>query len=130
MSERTKLLKKAVLTGVGATNNGERIKKALSEALDDLVKIGQELFDELEAKGQVKAKHAHDFVNKLKDEAAKRSSKMSSKVQSGLNKTARDLGLATKSELDELKRRLEHLEHANRAQGKASASSKKGRSSK
>ena len=52
MSERTKLLKKAVLTGVGASSNVDRIKAALNEAMEDLVKVGQDLFNDLELKGK------------------------------------------------------------------------------
>jgi hypothetical protein len=43
MSDRTKLLKKAVLTGVGATSSVDRVKDALKDAMQDLVKVGQEL---------------------------------------------------------------------------------------
>ena len=114
MSERTKLLKKAVMTGVGATTNGERIKAALNEALEDLVKIGQELFEELESKGKVKTKTAQEFVKNLKEEAGRRSDKLekqvSSKVQNSMQKAARELGLATQTEVDDLKERIQHLE--------------------
>ncbi len=124
MSERTKLLKKAVLTGVGATTNGERIKAALTEAMDDLVKIGQELLDELESRGKVKAKSAQDFVKNLRDEAGRRSGevekRVSSKVHDSMQKAAREFGLATRGELDEIIERLEHLESGLDGQGEPS----------
>lgn len=120
MSERTKLLKKAVLTGVGATTNGERIKAALTEAMDDLVKIGQELLDELESRGKVKAKSAQDFVKNMRDEAGRRSNevekRVSSKVQDSMQKAAREFGLATRQDIEEILDRLERLEEPSGAE--------------
>ena len=52
MSDRTKLLRKAVLTGVGATANVDRVRDALNEAMQDLVKVGRDLFDDLRRKRQ------------------------------------------------------------------------------
>ena len=122
MSERTKLLKKAVLTGVGATTNGDRIKSALQDAMQDLVKIGQELFDELEDKGKVKAKNAQEFVKGLKDEAGKRSNDFEKRVSTNVNKAVRDFGLVTRKELEEIEERVQALEDA--LGGSTSSSSK------
>ena len=36
------------MTGVGASQNVDRIKTALDEAMRDLLKVGQELFEDLE----------------------------------------------------------------------------------
>ena len=52
MSEKTELLKKYVLTTVGATTSVDRIKTALNDAVTDLCKVGQDLLDELEVKGK------------------------------------------------------------------------------
>ena len=54
MSESTTLIKKAVLTSVGATSNLDRVKTAVNEAMKDLVKVGSDLIDELEEQGKVK----------------------------------------------------------------------------
>ena len=117
MSERTKLLKKAVLTGVGATTNGERIKTALQDAMQDLVKIGQELMEELEDKGKVKAKSAQDFVKNFREEAGKRSNniekRVSGKVQQSMQKAAHEFGLVTQEDLEEILERLEKLERSS-----------------
>ncbi|HEY9871702.1 MAG TPA: hypothetical protein V6D08_21270 [Candidatus Obscuribacterales bacterium] len=116
MSERTKLLKKAVLTGVGATTNVDRVKTAVREAMDDLVKVGHDLLDDLESKGKVKAESVQNFLRNLQDEAAKRtndfSKTASSKVQSSMKKAAKELGLLTRDDLDELLERLNALEEA------------------
>ncbi len=61
MNERSKLLKKAVMTGVGASTNVDRIKTALDEAMRDLIKVGQGLMDDLEEEGKVKAEVLQDF---------------------------------------------------------------------
>jgi polyhydroxyalkanoate synthesis regulator phasin len=116
MSERTKLLKKAVLTGVGATTNGERVKEALKEAMDDLVKIGQELLDEMESKGKGKAKEAREFLSNLQDEAKRRSGSVTSNVSSSVHRSVKkavaEWGLATKAELEALTERVNALEHS------------------
>jgi len=137
MSERTKLLKKAVMTGVGATTNGDRIKSALQEAMQDLVKIGQELIEELEDRGKLKAKNAQDFIETLKDEAKNRSGQfekqVSGKVQTSMQRAARDFGLATTQEVEELRERIEELEAAlEDASGKPAPKSapNKGRSTR
>lgn len=129
MSERTKLLKKAVLTGVGATTNGERIKSALQDAMQDLVKIGQELMEELEDKGKVKTKSAQDFVKNFRDEASKRSNnlekKVSGKVQESMQRAARDFGLVTHEDLEEIIERLEKLERNSSGGSSGSTAAKK-----
>lgn len=116
MSERTKLLRKAVLTSVGATTSVDRIKTALKDAMDDLVKVGHDLMDDLESKGKFKAESVQNFLRSLQDEAAKRTGDLgktaSSKVQTSMKKAAQDLGLATREDLDELLERLSTLEEA------------------
>jgi len=116
MSERTKLLKKAVLTSVGATTNAERIKQAISQAMEDLYKVGQELLEDLEAKGKVKTDSAQSFLKNLQDETSKRTGdlekKVSKKVQISMKKAVKEIGLVTKEDYDELLERLSALEEA------------------
>src|ERR1700722_3178427 len=94
MNERTKLLKKAVLTGVGASANVDRVKSALNEAVQDLLKVGQNLMDELEEKGKVKTDSVQDFLKNLQSEAYKKTSavekQVSSKVTVGVKKAIRE----------------------------------------
>jgi polyhydroxyalkanoate synthesis regulator phasin len=116
MSERTKLLKKAVMTGVGASTNVDRIKVALNEALEDLVRVGQDLLEDLESKGEIKAKSAQDFFKNFQENAKKKGGNIeknvSSKVQGSMKKVVKEMGLATKEEVKELSERLEALEDA------------------
>ena len=116
MSERTKLIKKAVMAGVGASNNADRIKAALSDAMQDLVKVGRELFDELEDKGKVKTETVQNFLRNLQDEATKKTfdaeKKVASKMQVSTKKAAREFGLATRDDVDEILERLAALEEA------------------
>jgi polyhydroxyalkanoate synthesis regulator phasin len=116
MSERMKLLKKAVLTSVGAGTNVERVKTALNEAVQDLMKVGQTLMDELEEKGKVKTNSAQDFLKNLQSEALKKTGevekKVSSKVTVGMKKAIRELGLITQEDWDELYERLASIEEA------------------
>jgi polyhydroxyalkanoate synthesis regulator phasin len=114
MSERTKLLKKALLTSVGASTNGERIKAALSEAFDDLAKIGQDLLSELEGKGKDQTKSAQKFLEKLKSETERRSKvfgkDVSKQVHKSVEKTAKEFGLVTRKEMISLSERISRLE--------------------
>lgn len=121
MSEQKKLLKKAVLAGVGASASVDRIKTALNDVMQDLVKVGQELFDELEVKGkeiETKGKDKTDKfqkeLRKIQEEATRRSAeaekKVSSKFQGGTKKLAKDAGLATREELEEVLERIAALE--------------------
>lgn len=116
MSERTKLLKKAVLTGVGATTNGDRIKSALTEAMNDLVKVGQDLLEDLEDNGKNRTEKVQNFLKNLKDEAEKRTfdveKKVSGKVQVSMKKAAKELGFVTREEYDELNERLASIEES------------------
>jgi polyhydroxyalkanoate synthesis regulator phasin len=114
MSERTKLLKKAVLAGVGASTNVDRIKAALSDAMQDLVKVAGDLIDDLEDKGKVKADTVQSFLKNVQDEATKRTAEaektVSGKVGDSTRKAAKDFGLATREEVDELFERIAALE--------------------
>jgi polyhydroxyalkanoate synthesis regulator phasin len=116
MSERTKLLKKAVLTSVGATTNVDRIKVALNDAMSDLVKVGHDLLDELESKGKTKADSVQDFLKNFQSEAKTRTSdiekQVSTKVHIELKKVAKEVGLATKEEVEDLHERIAELEEA------------------
>jgi polyhydroxyalkanoate synthesis regulator phasin len=116
MSERTKLLKKAVMTSVGATSSVDRIKTALNDAMQDLVKVGHGLLDDLEIKGKNQTESAQDFIKTFQTEAGKRTTEMektvSVKMQDQVKKTARELGLATKDEVEEILDRLHELEEA------------------
>ncbi len=116
VSETTKLLKKTVLTGVGAGANVELVKSALSEAVQDLVKVGQNLMDELEEKGKVKADSVQEFIKHLQSEAVKKTNKVekevSSKVTVGVKKAVRELGLITAEDWEEMCDRLNNIEEA------------------
>lgn len=114
MSERSKYLKKAVLSTVGASSNVERVKDALKEAMQDLVKVGQELIDDLEEKGKIKTESAQSFLKGLSDEAAKRTGgidkKLSTKLQKKVRDTAREFGFVSAEMYDEVVTRLKNLE--------------------
>ncbi len=114
MSERTKLLKKAVMTSVGATTNVDRIKAALTDAMQDLVKVGHILLEDLEEKGKVKTESAQDFLKHLQTEASKRTAevekKVSAKVQVGVKKAAQEFGLITHEDFEEICDRLKEIE--------------------
>jgi polyhydroxyalkanoate synthesis regulator phasin len=112
MSERTKLLKKAVLTSVGASTNVDRIKSALNDAMQDLVKVGQILLEDLEEKGKVKTDTVQDFLKNLQSEAYKKTSQVEKQVSSKVQKTVRELGLITQEDLDEICERLTDIEEA------------------
>lgn len=112
MSERTKLLKKAVLTGVGASSNPQRVRAALKDALDDLFKVGQTLLDDLESKGKNKTESAQNFLRNLQEEAGKRGEKLGGQVASSMKKAAKEVGLVTKEDLREIAERLSNLEDA------------------
>lgn len=115
MKERTKLLKKAVLTGVGATANVDRVKSALNDALNDLMKVGQDLLEELEEKGKVKTDSVQNFLKNLQEDATKQaesfSNLASNKVQSSVLKAANELGLVSREEFLNLVSRVEKLEN-------------------
>lgn len=114
MSERSKYLKKAVLTSVGASSNAERVKEALKEAMQDLIKVGQELIDDLEEKGKIKTESAQSFLKGLSDEAAKRTGgiekKVSTKLQKKVKEAAREFGFVSADQYDEVVTRLKNLE--------------------
>lgn len=116
MTERTKLLKKAVLTSVGATTSVDRIMSALHDAMDDLQKVGQDLLVELEKKGKTKTESAQDYLKRFQNEAGKRTNamekKVSHKVQTQVRKAAKEFGLATREEMEEVMERLQELEES------------------
>lgn len=115
-NDRVKIFKKAVLAGVGATSNVERVKAALSDAMEDLVKVGQDLLDELEDKGKGKTENFQHFLRNLQDEAGKRTQdaekKVSSKFSGSTQKAAKEFGIATHEDLSEILERLHALEEA------------------
>lgn len=114
MSDRTKLLKKAVLTGVGATSSVDRVKDALKDAMQDLVKVGQELIEDLEEKGKVKTESAESFLKGFKDEAVKRTEdiekQVSAKVSKTMKKAAKEFGFVTVEQYEQLLERLALVE--------------------
>ena len=115
MSDRTKLLKKAVMTGVGGASNMGRVKKALEEAMQDLVKVGHDLMEDLEEKGKVKTESTQSFLRGFQDEAAKRTGdiekKVSAKLSKNLKKAAKGVGIVTYEQYEELLKRLDHIEN-------------------
>jgi polyhydroxyalkanoate synthesis regulator phasin len=137
MSERTKLLKKAVMAGVGASNNVDRIKSALSDVMQDLVKVAGDLIDDLEDKGKVKTETVQQFIKNVQDEATKRTQeaeqKVASKVGTSTRKAAKEFGLATRQEVEEILERLLALEeavHGTTAEEHSEGESRKGRKGK
>lgn len=110
MSESTTLIKKAVLTSVGATSNFDRVKTAIDEAMKDLVKVGSDLIDELEEQGQVKTENAQNFLKNVKDEASKKSEEIETKVSTKVRSASKDLGFVSRREYEEIVERLEALE--------------------
>jgi len=138
MNERTTLLKKAVLTSVGASTSVDRIKTALNEAMTDLVKVGTDLLDELEVKGQTKADTVQDFLKNFKEEAKTRTTDIEKTVSSTVNvqlkKVAKEVGLITHDEYEELLERIAELEEAvgvsNGAEGEEHSGGKRGRRKK
>ena len=114
MNERSKLLKKAVMAGVGASTSVDRIRTALEEAMHDLVKVGQGLFKDLEETGKVKTESMQDLLKNLQTEATKRTAKMektvSSRVQIELKKAAREIGLVMQEDWEEMCDRLGEIE--------------------
>jgi polyhydroxyalkanoate synthesis regulator phasin len=117
MNEKTELLKKYVLTTVGATTSVDRIKTALNDAVTDLVKVGQDLLDELETKGKDKADSVQEFLKNFQTEAKQKTSdieqKVSTRVQEEVKKAAKDLGLVTREEFEEVLERVAELEEPN-----------------
>lgn len=115
-NDRAKIFKKAVLAGVGASSNVERVKAALSEAMEDLVKVGQDLLDELEDKGKGKTENFQQFLRNLQDEAGKRTldaeKKVSSKFSGSTKRAAKEWGIATQEDVEEILERLHALEEA------------------
>jgi polyhydroxyalkanoate synthesis regulator phasin len=110
MSQRTQLLKKAVLTSVGASTSTERIKQALAEVAEDLCKVGKELLGDLEQEGEAKTENWQNLLKNLQSETTKRKSSLEQNFQSSIKKTARDLGFITREDLDEVLERLDALE--------------------
>lgn len=116
MSERTKLLKKAVMTGVGGATNVDRIKAAIKDAMNDLVKVGQDLLDDLEEKGTNKTDSVQQFMKNLKSETEKKGfeveKKVSTNVKGSMKKAAKELGLITREDWEELYERIAAIEDA------------------
>ncbi len=101
-----------MLTSVGASTNVDRIKSALNEAMQDLVKVGHGLLEELEEKGKVKTDHVQEFLKNFQAEAAKKTSQVEKKVSTGMKKAVRELGLITQADWEEMCERLTDIEEA------------------
>ena len=116
MSERTKYLKKAVMTGVGGATNVDRIKSAITDAMNDLVKVGQDLLDDLEEKGTNKTDSVQQFIKNLKSETEKKGFEVektvSGNVKTSMKKAAKELGLITREDWEELYERIAAIEDA------------------
>jgi len=116
MTERTKLLKRAVLTSVGATTSVDRIKSAINDAMQDLVRVGHDLLGELEVKGKEQAESVEGFIKQFQSEAGKRTNamekKVSHRVQTEVKKAAKEFGLATREEVEEILERINEIEEA------------------
>jgi polyhydroxyalkanoate synthesis regulator phasin len=110
LSERAELIKKAVLAGVGATANVERIKAALNEAFEDLSRVGQDLVDDLHESGKGKTEQVQIFLENLQEEAAKRSAKFGKQATVSTKKMVQEFGLATHDDIKEILERLRSIE--------------------
>lgn len=126
MSERTALIKKAVLTSVGATSSLDRIKTALDDAMQDIVKVGQDLLDDLEEQGKVKAENAQQFLRGLQDKATEKTGLIEEKVSEQVKEKAKVFGFVTREEFEEVLERLNALE----GNEPGTSSSKKSKSKK
>lgn len=104
------------MTGVGGATNVDRIKSAITEAMNDLVKVGQDLLDDLEEKGTNKTDSVQNFIKNLKNETEKKGfeveKKVSTKVQGSMKKAAKELGLITREDWEELYERIAAIEDA------------------
>ena len=110
VSERTELLKKAILTSVGATSNIERIKSAINEAFEDLSKVGQELIADLQESGKDRAEAMQSFLHNLQEEATRRSADFGKQATLSTKHVAQELGLATRDDIKEILERLRSVE--------------------
>jgi polyhydroxyalkanoate synthesis regulator phasin len=110
VSERTELIKKAVLAGVGATANIERVKAAINEAFEDLSKVGQDLVDDLQESGKGKTEQMQTFLQNLQEEATKRSAIFGKQASFSTKKMAQEFGLATRDDIEEIMDQLHALE--------------------
>ena len=112
VNDGTKFIKKAVLTSVGAGTDVERVKSVFADAMQDLVKVGQNLIDELEEKGKEKAETMQDFLKNLQTEAVKKTSAVEKQVSTGVRKAVREIGLITQEDWEEMCDRLNGIEEA------------------
>jgi polyhydroxyalkanoate synthesis regulator phasin len=110
MSERTKLLKKAVLTSVGASVSSDRIKDALKAAMDDLVKVGQDLFEDLESEGKLKTDNMQTMVKNLNKDARQKTGEIEKMLSSSMKKAIKEMGLITREDIQEVLERINDLE--------------------
>jgi polyhydroxyalkanoate synthesis regulator phasin len=110
VSERAELIKKAVLAGVGATANMERIKSAINEAFEDLSKVGQDLVEDLQESGKGKTEQVQAFLENLQEEAARRSAKLGKQASVSTKRVAHELGLVTHDDIKEIMERLRSIE--------------------
>jgi polyhydroxyalkanoate synthesis regulator phasin len=124
-------LKKAVLATVGASSNVDRIKAALSDVMQDLVKVAGDLVDDLEDKGKVKAETVQQFLKNVQEEASKRTVEaekvVTDKVGVQTRKAVKDFGLVTRAELDELLERIQALEEHTGVQSNGGDENRKSR---
>lgn len=104
------------MTGVGGATNVDRIKAAIKDAMNDLVKVGQDLLDDLEEKGTNKTDSVQQFMKNLKSETEKKGfeveKKVSTNVKGSMKKAAKELGLITREDWEELYERIAAIEDA------------------
>ena len=87
-------IKKAILTGIGATSSKEVIKKAAVGLYDDVQKITHNLLKELEEKGKLKTKETKKLILELQKKSEGEKVKIYKKLEKegkGLFNTAREL---------------------------------------
>lgn len=95
------LVEKALLAGVGALSLSQ--KKA------------EELLDELRDKYDLSEEKGREILDRIKSAADESQQKLESVAREEVAKAVDRLGLAPRSELDELKARIEELEKQSKA---------------
>ncbi len=85
--DNKKLLQKALLAGIGVTTSRELIKKAIIGIYDDIQNILSDLIEELEKKGELKAKETKDLVKQIH----KRSEEEKKKITKELKQNSKSL---------------------------------------
>jgi polyhydroxyalkanoate synthesis regulator phasin len=87
------MLKELIYTGIGAAS-------ILKERVEEEVA-------KLEAQGKIKSEDAKTFIQSLEENGKKEESKLKEQIKSSLHELIDELDLATKQDLQDLKKELE-----------------------